>query len=58
MENPTSAAIMNIHWDELKYMVYTDNIENNERQILCPKIINVPNTGVNENSKWKSSIRI
>lgn len=32
-------------------MLYTENIENNERQILCPKIMNVPNTTVSENSE-------
>lgn len=54
MINPTTDAIMNLYQDELKHMAHRENIEDNEREILCPKFRSVPNTGVNGSSEWKS----
>lgn len=36
--NPASAAIMNLYRGELKHMVHTENIEENEREILVQKL--------------------
>ena len=51
MMNPTSAAIISIYRSELKHMVHPKNIEDNEREIICPKIMDVPNTRVNGSSE-------
>lgn len=47
MVNSTSAAVMNLYQGGLKYIVHTENIEDNGTEILFPKIMSANSTGEN-----------
>lgn len=51
MVDSTNAAIMNLYQGRLKYILHTENIEDNETEILFPKIMSVRNAGENGSSE-------